>query len=97
MTGPFIDVRDGVRVLTRAGYARAIEMYFHDSVAEVAKSVRALDAAAFGAVALARFDKAAPKYGPLDLDGRDWIQNGHEEDVDGVAYRIIRRVKDFGV
>ncbi len=93
-----IELRDGVRILTREGYREAIRLYLGEALDEAHRDLL-LDgrSAAFEEALLARFDAAAPKYGPLDLDGRDWSVESLEEDVDGIAYRVIRRVRDRGL
>lgn len=92
-----IELRDGVRILTRAGYAKAIDTYYPDAIAEVLGALVKTEPQRFRQLAIQRFDIAAPKYGPLDLDGRDWVHEGNEEDLDAIAYRVIRRVRDFGL
>ena len=92
-----IDIRNGVRILTRAGYEAAIKKYLDEAKLEQAAAVRHLRAVHYRDLALKRFDGGAVKYGPLDLDGRDWEREAMEEDIDGLAYRIVRRVKLFGV
>jgi len=92
-----IKICDGVRILTRKGYEAAIRKHFDDARADQVAAAKHLRAVHFRALALERFDRSAPKYGPLNLDGRDWPVEAAEEDVDGIAYRIIRRTQLLGL
>jgi hypothetical protein len=92
-----IEIRDGVRILTREGYAEAMKRHFEWAVGEARRDLSALPSDRFGTVALLRFDVARPKYGALDLDGTDWAAEGREEDVDGLVYRVLRLVRDRGL
>lgn len=77
------------RILTREQYARLIEAHFDTAKSNFIEWISLLCKDDFRQVAMRRFDEGGQKYGPCDLEAKDWQYEADEEGVDGIAYSLF--------
>jgi hypothetical protein len=77
------------KILTRKEYIEAIETHFHEAKRLAEVRLMELELEEFLPLALGRWDRAAPEYGPCDLTARDQGAEATDELIDLPAWLII--------